>query len=122
MGYNLVIDQGNSAAKLAVFQGDEFVKQWRYDVLDPSRLEEIAALYKPDVAIYCSVACRGEELIVTLRGLCRKDDVAVAPSDYYRIYDSGVARARPHSGCSRGPGHLSRTQCAGGGCRYCGDL
>lgn len=72
MGYNLVIDQGNSAAKLAVFQGDEFVKQWRYDVLDPSRLEEIAALYKPDVAIYCSVACRGEELIVTLRGLCRK--------------------------------------------------
>ena len=68
MGYNLVIDQGNSAAKLAVFQGDEFVKQWRYDVLDPSRLEEIAALYKPDVAIYCSVACRGEELIVTLRG------------------------------------------------------
>ena len=40
MGYNLVIDQGNSAAKLAVFQGDEFVKQWRYDVLDPSRQGE----------------------------------------------------------------------------------
>ena len=72
MGYNLVIDQGNSAAKVAVFQGGNVVKQWRYDILEPSRLEEIVAAYPVDAAIYCSVACKGEDIIVTLRGLCSR--------------------------------------------------
>lgn len=67
MGYNLVIDQGNSAAKVDLFKGDEFVAHYRYDLLDSHHIEELAERYDIDAAIYCSVSHHGEDVIVALR-------------------------------------------------------
>ncbi len=67
MGYNLVIDQGNSTAKVALFQGESIVEHWRTEKLEPADLDKIASSYNIDAAIYCSVATKGEEIIVSLR-------------------------------------------------------
>ena len=45
MGHNLVIDQGNSAAKVAIFRGPALVRSWRYEELTPRILTDIAADY-----------------------------------------------------------------------------
>ena len=66
MGYNLVIDQGNSTAKVALFQGDRLVEHWRMEHLTPDALARLASSYSIDAAIYCSVATRGEEIIVSI--------------------------------------------------------
>lgn len=69
MSRNLVIDQGNSTAKVALFDGDSLVEQWRYEELRPDVLRHLAATTAIDAAIYCSVTHRGEDIVVTLRGL-----------------------------------------------------
>lgn len=56
MGHNLVIDQGNSAAKVAIFRGPALVRSWRYEELTPRILTDIAADYDITAAIYCSVS------------------------------------------------------------------
>ncbi len=72
MGYNLVIDQGNSAAKAAVFSGEELVDHWRFDTLTDDELRRIAHSFTIESAIYSSVANHGEEVIVALRGMVDK--------------------------------------------------
>ncbi|MBD5284964.1 MAG: type III pantothenate kinase [Bacteroides sp.] len=72
MGYNLVIDQGNSTAKVALFQGDRLVEHWRMEHLTPDALARLASSYSIDAAIYCSVATRGEEIIVSLRSFVKR--------------------------------------------------
>lgn len=72
MGYNLVIDQGNSTAKVAMFQGDRLVEHWRMEHLTPDALARLASSYSIDAAIYCSVATRGEEIIVSLRSFVKR--------------------------------------------------
>ncbi|MCM1331945.1 MAG: type III pantothenate kinase [Bacteroides sp.] len=72
MGYNLVIDQGNSAAKVALFDGKNLVEHWRTEKLEPADLEKIASSYHIDAAIYCSVATKGEEIIVSLRSFVQR--------------------------------------------------
>ncbi len=67
MGYNLVIDQGNSTAKVAIFRGDELVDHWRYATLTEDVLRRVAHSFPVDAAIYCSVATHGEDVIVLLR-------------------------------------------------------
>ena len=69
MGQNLVIDQGNSAAKVAIFRGPALVRSWRYEELTPRILTDIAADYDITAAIYCSVSRHGEDIVVTLRGI-----------------------------------------------------
>lgn len=72
MGYNLVIDQGNSTAKVALFQCDRLVEHWRMEHLTPETLAGLASSYSIDAAIYCSVATRGEEIIVSLRSFVER--------------------------------------------------
>ncbi|MCM1503671.1 MAG: type III pantothenate kinase [Muribaculum sp.] len=72
MGYNLVIDQGNSAAKVAIFKGDEMVDHWRYDVLTDEVLRKVAHSFPVDSAVYCSVSNHGEDVIVLLRSMVGK--------------------------------------------------
>lgn len=56
MGYNLVIDQGNSTAKIALFEGDRIVEFHRHERLLPGHLDEIKGDRHIDAAIYCSVS------------------------------------------------------------------
>lgn len=72
MSHNLVIDQGNSTAKVDVFEGSRLVERFRHEHLAPRHLEELGQRYDFDAAIYCSVASYGEEIIVTLRNMVRK--------------------------------------------------
>ncbi len=72
MAYNLVIDQGNSTAKVAVFEGDSLVEQWRCEELLPEVLRRVAASTPIDAAIYCSVTHHTENIVVTLREIAAK--------------------------------------------------
>lgn len=67
MAYNLIIDQGNSRAKVAVFRQRELIEQWYFNPLTAADIDLIARRYPVESAIYCSVACHGEEIIVALR-------------------------------------------------------
>lgn len=67
MAYNLVIDQGNSTAKIALFEEETLVEQWRCEELRPEDLHRVAASTQVDAAIYCSVTHHSEDIIVTLR-------------------------------------------------------
>ncbi len=67
MGYNLVIDQGNSAAKVALFEGESLVACSRYESLCADNLRDLIGGRQVDAAIYCSVCCHGEDIVVTLR-------------------------------------------------------
>ncbi|MCC8036853.1 MAG: type III pantothenate kinase [Bacteroidales bacterium] len=67
MSYNLTIDQGNSAAKLAVWDGENLVTHCLHDRLDPSRLLKLTSRYPLRGAIYCSVAASGATVINALR-------------------------------------------------------
>jgi type III pantothenate kinase len=72
MSYNLVIDQGNSTAKVAVFDGDNLVEQWRCEDLQPEALRRMVSSMSIEAAIYCSVTHHGENIVVTLRELAAK--------------------------------------------------
>ncbi len=72
MAYNLIIDQGNSRAKVAVFSGNELVKQWHFSHLTADDIDSIAKRYPIEAAMYCSVATYGEEIIVAMRKIARR--------------------------------------------------
>lgn len=72
MGYNLVIDQGNSTAKIALFEGDRIVEFHRHERLLPGHLDEIKGDRHIDAAIYCSVTHHGEDIVVSLRAIADK--------------------------------------------------
>lgn len=67
MSYNLVIDQGNSTAKVALFEDDRLVEHHRHERLMPIHLEDIAKGRHIDAALYCSVTHHGEDIVVSLR-------------------------------------------------------
>lgn len=72
MGYNLVIDQGNSTAKVALFEGDTLIEHHRHEHLLPANLEEIIGGRKVDASIYCSVTHHCEDIVVTLRTISQR--------------------------------------------------
>lgn len=72
MGYNLVIDQGNSTAKVAVFDGRQIVERRRYETLTEDVIRRLSSRYPIGSAIYCSVATHGENIIVALRSIASK--------------------------------------------------
>lgn len=72
MAYNLIIDQGNSRAKVAVFRQRELIEQWHFNPLTAADIDLIARRYPVESAIYCSVACHGEEIIVAMRKTAKR--------------------------------------------------
>jgi type III pantothenate kinase len=52
---NLVIDQGNSSAKIALFEGDALVKVFHTEALSEGLLFEIIREFRPKAGILCSV-------------------------------------------------------------------
>lgn len=67
MGYNLTIDQGNSAAKIVIWHNDEFVAESLHKHLTAQETIIIAKKYNICSAIYCSVAESGNDIIKALR-------------------------------------------------------
>jgi type III pantothenate kinase len=64
MGYNLTIDQGNSSAKVAVWDEVEIIFDAKFLYLTSEDIETILAKYPNiDKAIYCSVANSGNDII-----------------------------------------------------------
>lgn len=55
MEVNLTIDQGNSSAKVALFDGETLISARRYETLSPADIEAIVATYSVRNAIYSSV-------------------------------------------------------------------
>lgn len=74
MAINLTIDQGNSAAKLALWNNEQLIDMFIVDSLTPHELNSFLMRHKipVDAAIYCSVASRGQEVIQWLKNHARK--------------------------------------------------
>lgn len=72
MGYNFTIDQGNTAAKVVVWDGDTIAHVACYRPLGKEDIERLARIYPPAAAIYCTVAQGGGEIMETLRSVCGK--------------------------------------------------
>ena len=73
MAFYLTIDQGNSAAKLALWQGEKLVETHIVQRLSPSSLTQFLAAHPGiDAAIYCSVASHGTDTMATLTNFVRK--------------------------------------------------
>ncbi|MBQ9076235.1 MAG: type III pantothenate kinase [Muribaculaceae bacterium] len=72
MGYYLTIDQGNSAAKLVLWQGSSIVHECNFEHLDGSHIFDLASRFPVDAAIYCSVAGDGNEIVTALKQVCRQ--------------------------------------------------
>ena len=51
MAYNLIIDQGNSRAKVAIFDKWQIVKQWQFNQLTTSDIDTITHSYPIEAAI-----------------------------------------------------------------------
>ena len=68
MSLNLTIDQGNSAAKLALWQDSTMVSSCIETSLTPDALGHFLSPYggKVDKALYCSVRARGTEVMAML--------------------------------------------------------
>lgn len=68
MSLNLTIDQGNSAAKLALWDNGKMVASCIETSLTPDAVAHFLAPHcrKVDAAIYCSVASRGTEVMAML--------------------------------------------------------
>ena len=73
MAFYLTIDQGNSAAKLALWQGEKLVETHIVQRLSPSSLTQFLAAHPGiDAAIYWSVASHGTDTMATLTNFVRK--------------------------------------------------
>ena len=68
MSYNLTIDQGNTAAKLALWEGESMVARRIETSLTPDVIADFLAPYGGRVkcAMYCSVVSRGTEVMALL--------------------------------------------------------
>lgn len=73
MALHLTIDQGNSAAKMALWQDDKMLEMSIVTHLSPAAVTAfLANRGEVDSAIYCSVASRGTELMAYLSQMVRK--------------------------------------------------
>lgn len=73
MSLYLTIDQGNSAAKVALWEGSRLLK---VGIEEHLGIDDVGRFISPvpqvDLALYCSVAGRGQELVAGLEKLARK--------------------------------------------------
>lgn len=72
MGYNLTIDQGNSAAKIVIWHNDTYIADSFYKELSVQDVEKIITQYNVSAAIYSSVGVAGKEITTALRQACDK--------------------------------------------------
>ncbi len=72
MGYNFTIDQGNSAAKVVVWDdNDRIVDLDCYRQLSAADIESLTARFTPAAAIYSTVVCGGNDIVAALKRVCR---------------------------------------------------
>lgn len=64
---NIVIDQGNTAVKVALFEDDAYLTTFFFSSLDSEQLSEIIIKYRPQKGIFCTVGNRGEAYIPYLK-------------------------------------------------------
>lgn len=69
MSINLTIDQGNSAAKTAVWDGPDLVDQEVVEELTDEFLGRLVTTYRPERALCCSVTGNGSRITGCLRKL-----------------------------------------------------
>ena len=73
MSLFLTIDQGNSAAKMALWEGSELL---RVGIEEHLSVDDVARFISPsdrvDLVLYCSVAGRGQEFVAGLAKVSRK--------------------------------------------------
>lgn len=112
MSLNLTIDQGNSAAKVCLWDGSRLLSHSHFHHLDTSIIDSILDCYEPQAAIYCSVACDGDDVTSRLadRGVkvVRLDADTPLPVtiDYHSPSTLGSDRIAAAVGAwSRHPGH-----------------
>lgn len=68
MGYNLTIDQGNSSAKIAVWDKEDLIFDATYQVLTIDIIKYLLTEFPSiDNAIFCSVANNGKAIVDMLR-------------------------------------------------------
>ena len=68
MGYNLTIDQGNSSAKVAVWDGADIIFDGYFKQFESENIADLITRFPLiDKAIYCSVADEGIEIIKLLK-------------------------------------------------------
>lgn len=72
MGYNITIDQGNSATKVALWCVGDMVATMRYDVLREDDVKHLAISYGLDVAMLSSVARMDTSVVNAINDLCSK--------------------------------------------------
>lgn len=70
MGYNLTIDQGNSAAKIVVWLDEKPVYEMSSRDLSVAEAVETATRFKPVTAIYSTVSRDGGEIVSALEKVC----------------------------------------------------
>lgn len=63
----LTIDQGNSSAKIAVWNGAELIDEETFTRLKPGNLSRMVKTFAPDRALCCSVTGNGPEIVGWLR-------------------------------------------------------
>ena len=69
---NLTIDEGNSSAKVSVFEGNDMVAVARFDLLSISALARIIKIYNVKAAAYSSVRRPDARIIELLRKRVKK--------------------------------------------------
>lgn len=65
---NLLVDSGNTSAKVAVMEGEKVVREWRFDRFGESDADAIIAGYAPSKAIVASSGGDGERICAMLEG------------------------------------------------------
>lgn len=70
MGYNLTIDQGNSAAKIVIWHNDAYVADSFHQELTAQDVKDIIAQYNVSSAIYSSVGVSGTDITNALHQAC----------------------------------------------------
>lgn len=71
MGYNLTIDQGNSATKVALWRECNMVKSMRYDDLAVVDIKALADDYELDALILSSVKVVDTSILDVINNICR---------------------------------------------------
>lgn len=71
MGYNLTIDQGNSATKVALWRESNMVKSMRYDDLTVVDIKALADDYELDAVILSSVKIVETSILDVINNICR---------------------------------------------------
>ncbi len=64
---NLTVDIGNTRTKVAVFDGDRFVVEEKFEECGPHHLQEMILRHSPESIAYCSVAAEGSEMELAIQ-------------------------------------------------------